>query len=538
MISTRRAARHYLLAPSEPTPNGPLHLGHIAGPFLRTDVLARFLRMRGDVPAVMTGTDAYEPWVAMKARMSGTDPMTVVSHYHREIRTDLEALRIGIDTFVNPVEEPWHTGFREEIDSCLRRLRERGAVVTRTERMPYDPGGGRFVIGPLLLGGCPDCGAEAAGYFCEECGAHFRPEEITDPRARFAGDEEHWEWRDVDSLFVRAVTPADLETEFDRLDLAERYRDTVRALVRRCGGGFRLSVPERWGMPLPGQPGHGPVPASLFSYAGCFMFARLLGELHRRRIGADVNSFSPVSDVVTVTSIGSDNIVPTVLCINAVAPVHGDTRPYDRCLVNEFYRLEGEKFSTSRKHAIRASTVARVPGLPADATRHYLAMNNPETRQTDFVVREFLAHVNGRLAGELESRVEAAWKSRPEVPGPLPGRVLTALNNRLERMERALDGPTVHLAETCAVFDSWIDAFADGGGTPDWHYWWLKGVALLGYPLTPDYCTDLWHRLGAHGEPRTADFADTTPPSPDAYARWFHFVSEADFAPCLPASLR
>ncbi|MFJ1705423.1 class I tRNA ligase family protein [Kitasatospora sp. NPDC088346] len=534
MRPSRTSPKHYLLVPPEPTPNGPLHLGHISGPFLRMDVLARFLRMRGDRPVMMTGTDAYEPWVAMKARIDGTTPSGIVAHYHDVMRADLDAMRIGIDAFVNPDEEPWHGEFQREIDSVVARLRARGAITSQVERVPHNAATGRFVVGPLLLGRCPDCGADVASYFCERCGAHFRPEEVVEPRPRLT--EDSWEWREITTQFLRTATLTELEPEFDRLDLAERYRSTVRSLLRRGGATIRLSVPEPWGMALPGGTDDG-VPSTLFSYTGGFMFARLLGELHRQRIGAAVNSFSPESDVVTVTSLGCDNVVSALICINAVALVHGDTRPYDRCLINEFYQLAGEKFSTSRGHSITASGIARVPGLSVDATRYFLARVNPERSEANFEPKEFLDFANDRLAGVLEARIASAMPHPAVAPAPLGDGLAARLNEQLDRLEAALDAPVIRMSDAAAVLDDWIDAFEDGADA-DRGYWWLKGLALIGHPIMPDFCGRLWHTLGGAGDPSFAAFPERTTPTADGHRRWFSPVAASDFAACLPPSLR
>ncbi|GHF48565.1 hypothetical protein GCM10010218_32560 [Streptomyces mashuensis] len=542
LLPTPHLPRPYLLVPPEPTPNGPLHLGHIAGPFLRLDVLARYLRLRGDRPVVMTGTDTYEPWVELKARTDGSTPAAVAGRYHAAIHADLAAMGIGTDAYLNPADEPWHTAFRAEIAACLRRLRERGALLTRTERIPYVPRTGRYLTGPMLLGRCPDCGAEAAGYGCEACGAQIAPEELAEPRPRFA--EDAWEWRPIDTLYVRTAPLAWLEPEFDRLEVAPHHRETVRALLRRTGGTVRLSAPHVWGMPLPGREGAGGVPATLFSYTGGFMFARLLGELHGQRTAgagaAAVNAFAPGSGVTTVTSLGCDNVISTLVCVNAVAPQHGDTRPYDRVLINEFASLCGEKFSTSRRHAIEVAALARVEGLPVDAVRYYLAKHNPEREPVSFEPKEFLSWLETHLAGTLETRVANAWE---RLPGPVrsgPGDgMLRDLRRHLDALDRALDGPRLHLAGAAAVLDAWIGAGPPDGG-PDAPYWWLKGLALLGHPFMPGWCGALWNRLGAPGSPTLAAFPDRTAPVGDHrdHRRAFSAVPFATFASCLPAGLR
>jgi hypothetical protein len=63
-----------LIVPMQPTPNGRLHVGHGAGPYLRADVLARALRVAGHQVAVISGSDAFENWVIADALSSGRTP--------------------------------------------------------------------------------------------------------------------------------------------------------------------------------------------------------------------------------------------------------------------------------------------------------------------------------------------------------------------------------------------------------------------------------------------------------------------------------
>lgn len=527
--------RHYLLVPPEPTPNGPLHLGHVAGPFLRLDVLARFLRMRGDRPVMMTGTDAYESWVPLQSRLEGRPPLEIVTEFHQEIKAGLSTLHIELDEYINPAEEPWHSTFRMEIDRSLARLAERGAIVRETESMPCDSRSGRFVAGSFILGRCPDCRGDIAGFGCEACGASFRPDQIVEPRPRFPDDD--WVWRPVDSLFMRTASRKWLERDFDRLQVGEKHRVAVRAGIARDGARVRLSTPHEWGMPLPAESPASPS-STLHSYAGCVFFARLLGELHRERIGGALNSFDAGSEVVTVTSLGADNAVCTLLAINGVTPMLAPMRPYDRVLINEFYQLGGEKFSTSRGHVIRAADVAAVPGLRVDATRYYLAGVNPEQRMTSFEPSRFLAWVSARLAGDLEERLAAAWRQLSGEPETPTDAQLRMVREALRKLDNALDSKVLCLAEAAQVVQDWVDRSGEASQTPNGAYWWLRGLALLSYPVMPDFAGHLWNRLGAVGSPSVAGFASPAAPGPSEWGRWFETVQPAEFARCLPGALR
>ena len=53
-----------LIIPPPPTSNGDLHVGHLAGPYLSSDMHARYLRACGRPVIYATGTDDSQTFVA------------------------------------------------------------------------------------------------------------------------------------------------------------------------------------------------------------------------------------------------------------------------------------------------------------------------------------------------------------------------------------------------------------------------------------------------------------------------------------------
>ncbi|WP_242452093.1 class I tRNA ligase family protein [Pantoea agglomerans] len=62
-----------IIAPP-PTPNGDLHVGHMAGPYLAGDIYARYLRVSGKAVNYATGTDDSQTYVVTSAIKLGTTP--------------------------------------------------------------------------------------------------------------------------------------------------------------------------------------------------------------------------------------------------------------------------------------------------------------------------------------------------------------------------------------------------------------------------------------------------------------------------------
>ncbi len=66
--------RPVLVLGPNPTPNGGMHLGHIAGPYLAGDVYARYQRARGRDVVFTTGTDDSQTFVVGVQGRAGARP--------------------------------------------------------------------------------------------------------------------------------------------------------------------------------------------------------------------------------------------------------------------------------------------------------------------------------------------------------------------------------------------------------------------------------------------------------------------------------
>ena len=70
-----------------PTPNGDLHVGHLAGPYVAADVLRRHLRGLG-VPALLaTGQDDHQSYVQLRGLRDGRSADSVADHYAAAIES-------------------------------------------------------------------------------------------------------------------------------------------------------------------------------------------------------------------------------------------------------------------------------------------------------------------------------------------------------------------------------------------------------------------------------------------------------------------
>ena len=74
--------KRYLVTSALPYANGPVHIGHLAGVYIPSDIYTRYLRLRGEDVISVCGSDEHGVPITIKARQEGVSPQDIVDKYH------------------------------------------------------------------------------------------------------------------------------------------------------------------------------------------------------------------------------------------------------------------------------------------------------------------------------------------------------------------------------------------------------------------------------------------------------------------------
>lgn len=154
-----------------PTANGPLHVGHLSGPYLATDIAARAARARGERVLVSTGIDIHQNWVMTRAEREGVSVEKMMTEFRAEITETYRLAGIEYDNFVDSMDLTHDA----TIDALIGELIACGAVRVKQFDLKLCAGCGRTLHQAYVAGRCSWCGSGAAGGTCEGCGATRRP---------------------------------------------------------------------------------------------------------------------------------------------------------------------------------------------------------------------------------------------------------------------------------------------------------------------------------------------------------------------------
>jgi len=511
----RPVDKSYLFFAGYLTPNGELHFGHIGGPFLRSDVAARYLRVLGADVCAMTASDCFESSVAYASVTSGTAPGVIADTYTRSAATALAGLDIEQTVFINGSTPAYAQRFSDLCRSLGHTLARAGRLSVRTERL-FATGAARpeYAIAAFLGGTCPFCGGLESGNVCERCGMWLPAESMDRPWLPPAQHPESAspaaERQPVRSVFATASPDLAAAEPQGRVEPAYAY--LTRDYVKHYGPVVRMTLPLPWGVPwdvpldVPSDvpdlaAGSGPTPGSVHSsyITGKYASTRLIGQEYAERFGVD--PFARDSTVTTVAIGGLDSAMGWLSMLALTGP-ELDFRPFDHIVVNRYMLLHGSKFSTSRRHVIRVND-ALDRGLSPDAIRLSLARTSPSTQESDFVPEDVAKRSRDDstlLAGALRPGAD------PTGPALTVGdqrAFLDAAADCLLRQREAFVPPRINLPAAAEALARWAQILRHGqpAGDP------LVGrevLAVLGYPLIPRWATAVWRSTGQHGVPGTS----------------------------------
>ena len=391
--------KRYLITSALPYANGPVHIGHLAGVYVPSDIYTRYLRLKGYDVISVCGSDEHGVPITIKARKEGITPQQVVDRYHEIIEKSFRRLGMSFDIY-SRTSSATH---RVTAADFFRKLYDEGKFIEQTSMQYYDEEAQTFLADRYIVGTCPHCQNEKAyGDQCEKCGSTLSPDELLNPKSAVSGavpvkrETKHW------------YLPLDKYEGFLREWILEGHKEWKSNVYGQCKSWLDLGLQPRavsrdldWGIPVPVEGADGKV---LYVW-----FDAPIGYISATKdLTPDWEKYWKSEDTKMVHFIGKDNIVFHCIVFPAMLKAHGDYILPENVPANEFLNLEGDKISTSQNWAVWLHEyLDEFPGKE-DVLRYVLCANAPETKDNDFTWKDFQARNNSELVAVLGNFVNRA----------------------------------------------------------------------------------------------------------------------------------
>ena len=391
--------KRYLITSALPYANGPVHIGHLAGVYVPSDIYTRYLRLKGYDFISVCGSDEHGVPITIKARKEGITPQQVVDRYHEIIEKSFRRLGMSFDIY-SRTSSPTH---RVTASEFFRKLYDEGKFIEQTSMQYYDEEAQTFLADRYIVGTCPHCQNEKAyGDQCEKCGSTLSPDELLNPKSAVSGavpvkrETKHW------------YLPLDKYEGFLREWILEGHKEWKSNVYGQCKSWLDLGLQPRavsrdldWGIPVPVEGADGKV---LYVW-----FDAPIGYISATKdLTPDWEKYWKSEDTKMVHFIGKDNIVFHCIVFPSMLKAHGGYILPENVPANEFLNLEGDKISTSQNWAVWLHEyLDEFPGKE-DVLRYVLCANAPETKDNDFTWKDYQARNNSELVAVLGNFVNRA----------------------------------------------------------------------------------------------------------------------------------
>jgi len=466
-----------------PTPNGRFHIGHISGPYLKTDILARNLKLLGHDVKVMSGVDTYEAHVSLKAVQEGLTANELNDKYYELMLEDLNAFGISFDSYINPLSEQHNGKFQEFHQQIYGELKQNSALTNQSETF-FKRNDGKLMTGCWIRGECSSCGSAMKAFYCEDCGANLRPEEIINPYFVPALKESESVSKFTDNCTYIKVDPVKLEKQWQVMGLDPTFIEIARTFLKKENNKVRLTYPDSWGIEY--KDTQFSEQQVMFSYTTMYFYSLYLAEKYSDKFGNGENPFSTDSRIKTIAGFGIDNTNAYLVAFLGAA--HGlKIKPFDYFLTNHFFQLDGKKIASSTGHAIWAVDLIKEHNYPSDAARLYIMYINPQFSPNSFTLEEFDLFYNSvylqNIIAQTDNMIYKVSKS-------------DITDNQIEPSEKLqkffrdqqihFDFPTPDIRKAINVFLDWVELSPSANCHISESIDWLIGVSILSHSITPD----------------------------------------------------
>ena len=385
--------KRYTVTAALPYTNGPIHIGHLAGVYVPSDIYARYLRLLGKDVAFICGSDEHGVAISMKAKKEGITPQQVIDKYDGIIRKSFLDFGISFDNYSRTSSKIHH----DTASEFFKKLYEDGKFIEEVTEQLYDATAQQFLADRFVTGTCPKCGnPEAYGDQCENCGSTLNATDLINPKSAITGEipvvksTKHWFLPlDQYDAFLR---------EWILVGHKKDWKPNVFGQVKSwLDDGLKPRAVTRdldWGIPVPLEGAEGKVLYVWFDAPIGYISSTKEWAL---REGKDWEPYWKNADTKLVHFIGKDNIVFHCVIFPAMLKAEGSYILPDNVPANEFLNLEGNKLSTSKNWAVWLHEYLEDFPDKQDVLRYALTSNAPETKDNDFTWKDFQARNNNEL---------------------------------------------------------------------------------------------------------------------------------------------
>lgn len=390
----------YLITSALPYVNNNLHIGHLIGCLLPSDVYARFCRAQGRDVLYIGGADEHGTPSEVGALKENIPVEEYVDKYRAKHLDAVRDFKLSFDLYGRT-----HTKLHEKlIHELFNRLDSLGMIEEKSSMQPYSVNEKKFLADRYVIGTCPKCGYDHAyGNECDKCGTSLDPDQLINPHSAI-DPSSPVEMRETKHLYFKLSAVQDKLRAW--IDSRQNWPKTAITIANKwLDEGLHdnpITRDLKWGIPV-NKPG--------FEDKVFYVwFDAPWGYVSISQAATDDwASWWKNPDCYYTQFMAKDNVsFHSVFFPAQELAMNDNWKTVDMLKGQNFMNFNGAKISKSTGNGIFLDEALNI--APSDCWRYALLASAPETDDTDFTMERFAEIVNKDLNGMLGNFVSRVCK--------------------------------------------------------------------------------------------------------------------------------
>jgi methionyl-tRNA synthetase len=415
IILPEKGKRNVLITSALPYVNNVPHLGNVIGSVLSADVFSRFSKLRDRPTLFICGTDEYGTATETKALETGQTPKELCDEFHKKHKEVYDWFEIAFDYFGRTTTEQ-QTVIAQDI---FTKLHKKGYLEERTTTQPYCEKHESFLADRFVEGTCPKCQYnDARGDQCDKCGSLLDPFELINPHCKIDGATPVPRETTHIFLLLNKAQPA-IEEWFskssDQGAWPQNGVSITKSWLDKGLEGRSITRDLKWGTPIP-LPGYEKKVLYVW-FDACIGYPSITANYTK-----DWELWWRDPEHVKLYQfMGKDNVpFHTVIFPGSQIGTGDKWTMLNHLSTTEYLNYENGKFSKSRGVGVFGDG-AKETGIPPSVWRYYLLANRPETQDSQFEWKAFIAANNSELLNNIGNFINRLIKFvNAQLDGKIP----------------------------------------------------------------------------------------------------------------------
>ncbi|BDT61519.1 MAG: hypothetical protein RDO_0470 [Flavobacteriales endosymbiont of Rhyzopertha dominica] len=386
----------YIVTAALPYANNNIHIGHLSGVYIPSDIFIRNLKINNIKYIFISGTDEYGSNILIESYKKNINVKNIVDNNYKIIKNTLKKFNILLDVFYRTSNKIHHKVTKKIFNKLLRK----NILYKKKNYQLYDKKYNFFLADRYIIGICPYCKYKYAYLdLCEKCGNFIKEGELLNKISILSKKKPIY--KKTINYYINFKITNKIIKKYILLLIKNKNKkiviNSIKFFLKNNISNRCITRDLKWGIKLPNIKNkviYVWFEALIAYISSIIYYSKKKKKVYKKIIYNKKIKF--------ISFIGKDNIIFHSILLPVIY------KSYNKKLIipsnisaNYFLNINNNKISKSNKYNIKIKYFLKYFPNMEDSLRFTLIMDMPERKDTNFTWKKFKLYNNSILIGVI-----------------------------------------------------------------------------------------------------------------------------------------